>query len=230
VICVQRNRGIRNISLVVPLLLLLLCSRSVVAQQTSHVGSFIQVTGGLGVSAHYDPTIINYINQLTLPAPDQKITDFASASEFFITPEVQVSDDWSVGIEYSYLLKSYNVLGQYAWNFSYTSQMPTMLVHYLSPGDGYWLKFGGGIGYAFGSFTEQFVQSGQENRSSTSGPAFKVEAVGNTEFDEHFWGSIGLDLRWVYAGTFKTVAVTSLASPKLDFFSAGIKFGVTFQL
>jgi hypothetical protein len=92
------------------------------------------------------------------------------------------------------------------------------------------LKFGGGIGYAFGSLTEHYVLSGQENKSAAAGPSFKIEAVGNTEFDEHFWGSIGVDLRWVYAGTFKTVAVSTVQPPKLDFFSAGIKFGVTFQL
>jgi hypothetical protein len=229
---VKRERSIQGRwgnSLILALLLVV-CSFVAVAQESQQTGSFIQITGGLGVSAHYDPTMINYINQLTIPSPDQKITDFASASEFFITPEVQVSDEWSVGIEYSYMLKSYNVVGAYAWNFSYSSQMPTLLVHYLSPGQGYLLKFGGGIGYAFGSLTEHYVLSGQENKSAAAGPSFKIEAVGNTEFDEHFWGSIGVDLRWVYAGTFKTVAVTSIPPPKLDFFSAGIKFGVTFQL
>jgi hypothetical protein len=127
-------------------------------------------------------------------------------------------------------LKSYNISGALPWNFSYSVQMPTLLAHYLSPGDGYWLKFGGGLGYAFGNLTEQFVQSGAEESSKAFGPAIKVEAVGNTKFDEHFWGSIGLDLRWVYAGSFKGGVQSSVPTPKLDFFSVGIKFGVTYQI
>ncbi len=200
------------------------------SQQTSGGKKFIQITAGLGVSAHSDPTILNYINALTLPSPDQKLSGFTSASEFFITPEVQISNEWSVGLEYSYLLKSYNVLGGYQWDFSYSVQMPTVLVHYLTPGDGYFLKFGGGVGYAIGNLSEQFAQTGAGESSRASGPGFKIEAVGNTEFDEHFWGSIGVDLRWVYAGSFKGSVVSTAPTPKLDFFSAGVKFGVTFQL
>ncbi len=201
------------------------------AKQDSSRGRFFQVTAGMGVSAHADPSVVNYINQVALPPPDQKLSQFAAASEFFITPELQVNDDWSVGLEYSYFLKSYSsVGGVYVWDFSYTAHMPTLLVHYLTPGDGYWLKFGGGVGYAFGDFTERFQFTGAQEEFKTSGPSFKIEAVGNTEFDEQFWGSIAVDLRWVFAGTLNTPEVPGVAPPRLDFFSAGVKFGITFQL
>ncbi len=213
--------------------LVLACTSEARAQvrQDSTRDRFFQITAGMGVSAHADPSVVNYINQVALPPPDQKLSQFASASEFFITPEIQVSEDWSVGVEYSYFLKSYTSIGgTYQWDFSYTTQMPTLLVHYLTPGDGYWLKFGGGVGYAFGDFTERFLFTGSQAEYKTSGPSFKIEAVGNTEFDEHFWGSIGVDLRWVFAGTLNTPSIPSIAPPRLDFFSAGVKFGVTFQL
>jgi hypothetical protein len=200
------------------------------SRQTNGGERFFQITAGLGVGAHSDPTITNYINALTLPTPDQKLSDFTSASEFFVTPELQVSEEWSVGLEYSYLVKSYNIIGSYQWDFSYSAQMSTLLVHYLIPGDGYWLKFGGGAGYVFGDLSEQFAQTGASESSKASGPAFKLEAVGNTKFDEHFLGSIGVDLRWVHAGSFKGGIVSTAPAPKLDFFSAGVKFGVTFQL
>jgi hypothetical protein len=216
--------------LVLSFILALVPTFTAFSQQSKSGEKFIQVTAGLGVSAHTDPSIINYINALTLPSPDQKLSGFSSASEFFIAPEVQINDEWAVGLEYSYLLKSYNISGGLPWNFSYSVQMPTLLVHYLVPGDGYWLKFGGGPGYAFGNLTEQFVETGASESSKASGPALKVEAVGNTEFDKHFWGSIGLDLRWVYAGSFRGGVQSTAPTPKLDFFSAGIKFGVTFQL
>ncbi len=203
---------------------------NVLAQQPVSQSRFIQVSAGIGVDAHWDPSIMDYINAVTLPSSGQKLTGFTSASEFFVTPEAQVSDDWSVGLEYSYFLKSYNVTGFYQWDFSYTAQLPTVFVHYLVTGQGYWLKFGGGAGYAFGKLSSEFLQTGGSQSASASGPSFKVEAIGNTEFDEHFWGSIGVDLRWVYAGSFKGGIVSSAPTPKLDFFDAGVKFGVTVQL
>lgn len=200
------------------------------SQQMNAHDKFFQVTVGLGVTAHVDPSMVNYINQLALLSPDQQLSQFASASEFFITPELQVSEHWALGLEYSYFLKSYNALGTNQLDFSYSTQMPTLLVHYITPGDGYFFKFGGGVGYAFGNFTERSAFTGSQNEYAASGPTMKVEAVGNTEFDEHFWGSIGIDVRWVFAGNLSTPAVRSITPPSLDFFSAGVKFGVTFQL
>ena len=212
------------------IVVIILATVSVLAQQPDSNGRFIQVTAGMGVSAHWDPSMIDYINAVTIPPPGQKLKGFTSASEFFITPEVQVSNDWSIGVEYSYFLKSYNVSGIYPMNFSCTAQMPNLLVHYLVPGDGYWLKFGGGPGIAFGNLSSEFLGTGGSQSATTSGPLFKIEAVGNTEFDDHFWGSIGVELRWVYAGSFKGELVNIAPPPKLDFFNAGVKFGVTFQL
>ncbi len=229
----SRRRGSGFAGRCVAVAAVMACGTLLQAQDQQHgkTERFFQITAGLGVSAHADPSMVNYINQVARPPPDQKLSQFASASEFFITPELQVSEDWSVGIEYSYFLKSYtSVGGTYQWDFSYSTQMPTFLVHYLTPGDGYWLKFGGGVGYAFGDFNERFLFTGASEEYRSSGPSFKIEAVGNTEFDPHFWGSIGVDLRWVFAGKLNTAAVRSVTPPSLNFFSAGVKFGVTFQL
>ncbi|HEY6951904.1 MAG TPA: hypothetical protein VI758_05820 [Bacteroidota bacterium] len=201
-----------------------------VSQQASPGHGILEITGGLGVSAIGDPSIVDYMNSVAELSPDQQLSEFTSAPEFFITPEVQFSDNWSIALEYSYMLKSYNSVGASQWDFTYTAQMPSILLHYLMPGEGYCLKYGGGLGYAFGKFTEQYPITGSELTSTASGPLVKIELVGNTEFDEHFWGSIGVDLRWVFAGVFKNSSVGTVASPKLNFFSAGLKFGVTYEL
>jgi len=213
----------RVVALFVPLL-------AVTAQEKNEQERFIQVTAGIGVDGFYAPTINDYINALTIPAPSQKLFGFTSASEFFVALEVQVAQEWSVGIEYSYFLKSYSAVGSYPWDFSYSAQLPTLLVHYLIPGEGYWLKCGGGVGYAFGNMTEKYLETGAQENFTAAGPTFKVDAVGNTEFDAHFWGSIGVDLRWVSAGSFNVSALRSGTTPKLDFFDAGVKFGVTVAL
>jgi hypothetical protein len=114
--------------------------------------------------------------------------------------------------------------------------MPTVLFHRLILGEGYRVKLGGGIGYHFANFTERFPTVGGDETLSADGIAVKLEAVGNTKFDETFYGSIGVDLRWDFEGTLKRTpgvapaTSTSVSLPKMSFFSAGLKFGVDFQI
>jgi hypothetical protein len=200
---------------------------------------FFDITAGLGIAVHSTPLLSNYINALAQPSLNQKVDQFNSAAEFYVTPELQVSREWSVGLEYSLLVKSYTIDSRTAYSrtdISYEVQMPSVLLHYLVFGDGFRLKFGGGAGYHFARFEQSFPTIGAGETFRVSGPGFKIDAVGNTRFDEVFYGSIGIDLRWVFLGTLSRGADASKVErsgpdlPKMSFFNAGIKFGVTFQL
>ncbi len=113
--------------------------------------------------------------------------------------------------------------------------MPSLLVHRLVFGEGFRLKFGGGLGYHFVQFDESFPTDGTSETLRTSGLGIKLDAIGNTKFDETFYGSIGVDLRWDFLGTLSrsgpsaNVARSTPALPQMTFFNAGVKFGVTFQ-
>ena len=222
---------------------LLLCSflQPLTAQpaQPSSSKRFFDITAGLGIAVHSTPTLSNYINALAQPSLDQKVDQFNSVAEFYLVPELQVSDEWSVGLEYSLLVKSYSIDSRTAYSrtdISYEVQMPSVLLHYLVFGEGFRLKFGGGVGYHFAKFDQSFPTIGAGESFRTSGPGFKVDAVGNTKFDETFYGSIGIDLRWDFLGSLsRGVAASQVARsgpnlPAIDFFNAGVKFGVTFQL
>jgi hypothetical protein len=200
---------------------------------------FVDVTAGMGVGLHSANSVVNYINLMAQPRPDEKVYDFSSAFEFYAVPEVQVSQNWSAGLEYSLLIKSYLINDRTGFSrseFSYQVHMPTVLVHRLILGEGYRVKLGGGIGYHFANFTQRFSAVGSEETLSADGIAVKLEAVGNTKFDETFYGSIGVDLRWDFEGTLKRspgvapATSNSIPLPKMSFFSVGLKFGVTFQL
>ena len=201
---------------------------------------FIDFTAGMGIDMHSATSIVSYINLKGQPRLDEKVNEFSSAVEFYAVPELQVSRDWSVGIEYSLLIKSYAIDDRSGFSrseFSYQVHMPTLLVHRLLLGEGYRVKLGGGLGYHLASFTQSFPTIGSEETFSATGLAFKLDAIGNTKFDETFYGSIGVDLRWDFEGTLKRspsgVAPATNGSvplPKMNFFSAGLKFGVTFQL
>jgi hypothetical protein len=152
---------------------------------------------------------------------------------------MQVAKDWSMGIEYSLLIKSYSLQDQSGFSrseMSYQVRMPSLLVHYLSFGDGYRVKLGGGVGYHFVQFEQKFPTNGTSETLRTGGIGIKLDAVGNTKFDESFYGSIGVDLRWDFLGTLARsgasadVARSITALPQMNFFNAGVKFGITFQL
>ena len=224
------------------LLLLLTGIQSFAAAQTAGKDStsrFLDFTVGLGIGAHSAPSIANYINLVSQPAADQRVDQFSSAVEFYAVPELQVSRQWSAGLEYSMLIKSYSINDRSGYSrsdMSYQVHMPSLLVHYLVFGEGFRLKLGGGVGYHFIAFDESFPTNGSGETLRSAGPGFKLDAVGNTKFDEVFYGSIGVDLRWDFLGTLKRSGTASPVSgviadlPRMSFFNAGVKFGVTFQL
>jgi hypothetical protein len=144
-----------------------------------------------------------------------------------------------MGLEYSLLIKSYAIDDRSGFSrseFSYQIHMPTVLLHRLILGEGYRVKVGGGIGYHVANFTQGFPSVGFEETLTAKGIGIKFDAVGNTKFDETFYGSIGVDLRWDFEGVLKhdpdvpAAASGSTPLPQMNFFSAGLKFGITFQL
>jgi hypothetical protein len=202
-------------------------------------GRFFDVTGGMGIAVQSAPALANYINALAQPALGQRVDQFNSVAEFYLVPELQVSKEWSVGIEYSLLTKSFplnDASGFSRTDISYEVQMPSLLVHYLVFGEGFRLKMGGGVGYHFIKFDQNFLATGSGETLRSQGPGFKLDAIGNTKFDETFYGSIGFDLRWDFLGTLSRSGTSAQVQrsgptpPAMSFFNAGVKFGITFQL
>lgn len=200
---------------------------------------FLDLTAGLGIAAQSAPAIANYINALTQPTLDQKLDQFNSVAEFYVVPELQVSREWSAAIEYSLLVKSYSIDSRSGFSrteISYEVHMPSLLIHYLVFGEGFRLKLGGGVGYHVVKFDQSFPATGTGETLRGDGLGFKLDAIGNTKFDETFYGSIGIDLRWDFLGALTRgagapqIARSGPDLPKMTFFNAGVKFGVTFQL
>jgi hypothetical protein len=195
------------------------------------------ITAGLGVSGLTAPELFDYMNAFAQPMPEERIDEFSSAAEYFIMPEARVGGSWSVALEYSFLPKRHRFRGGGGISdseFTYDVHMPTAIVHHLVSGTGYHFKFGGGVGYYFARF-EQFVHAyGASERFTTEGLGMKLQAVGDTQFDEMFYGSIGVDLRWGFLGEFRNTqgAAHERASSKtarMQFFTVGLKFGVMVQ-
>jgi hypothetical protein len=209
----------------------------IVFAQEPSASRFVAISGGMGISAHSATSTGDYISALLQLREPDRIGEFTTAIEFFVTPEIQISDDWSLALEYAYLVKSYRLTSTLApgiSDFSTSLHMPTAIAHYLIPGEGYWLKFGGGVGYYFGTFSQELFGSGQTQVFRASAPGLKLEAVGNTMFDENFYGYIGIDARWGFDEAFSqsdgTTASYQNTNASLGFFNIGLKLGVTVVL
>jgi hypothetical protein len=140
-----------------------------------------------------------------------------------------------VKLEYSYLLKSYSVPQQVGsdLSISYGIHMPCVVLQHVLSGRGYLLKLGGGLGYHVAHFTQEGSYFLPDTYTS-KGLGIKIEAEGNTEFDEHLFGLIAVDVREDLMGDFRNPVGRTLAIPvkntqaSMSFFSVGLKFGLTY--
>ncbi len=105
------------------------------------------------------------------------------------------------------------------------------MADYVVTGEGYFLKFGGGIGYHTGSL-ELKDAFGNDITYSAHGIGLKAQAVGETAFDDHLYGYIGGDMRWEQFGQLdngsSTVPPSNGRVPSLSMFTVGLKFGLTY--
>jgi len=193
------------------------------------------VSAGMGLTYISASDIVAYINSLTT----QQTKELTAAGEFFIAPEIQFSNSFALKLEYSYLMKPYNIDVSNAgtYHLSYILHMPSVILDYLIVGDGYFFKFGGGMGYHFGIFTQRFPNSNTDATYSASGVGFKLEAVGNTTLGGSLYALIGVALRGDFIGQLQDKdgnyiiirkPYSSDENARLGFLSFGIKFGLTY--
>lgn len=199
---------------------------------------FIGIGTGMGVLTHSAPSLADYINTTSMPMAGQQVDEFSSAVELFVAPEVQISDEWALTLEYAALLKSHSINGRggFLAEFSYVVHMPSVLVHHIVPGEGYRLKFGGGMGYHAARFEQRFPEFGDRNTFTAGGLGITLDATGHTQFDELFYGLVGVQARWDFLGTLRhedgspVVNRSDQASPTMNFFSIGLRLGFLIRL
>ncbi len=190
------------------------------------------ISAGMGVDEVAATHIVNYVN--TTAVAGQTADQFATAVDFFGAAEIPLGEEYGLKAEYTYLFKSYTFVSVYGGTNEvfYALQMPSLIGQYVITGEGYFVKFGGGFGYHFGSMEEKRSLYATTSTSKATGPGFVLEAAGQTAFDEHLFGYIGGDLRWEFLGTLKDAqgaAVSSLGqTATLNLFSAGLKFGLIY--
>lgn len=192
----------------------------------------VALAAGMGINLDTDIGMVNFINSFVYPA--DRANDFETAVDFFGSCEFPVSGEWGAKLEYAYLFKSYNFTQNSAGISSlfYSVTMPTLIAQYVIPGNGYFVKFGAGAGYHFGKVTTNDIVYGGTSQYHAQGVGVKLEAVGQTAFDEHLFGYIAGDMRWEFLGTVKDANGAALQNQQyaasLSLFTAGLIFGLTY--
>ena len=93
-------------------------------------------------------------------------------------------------------------------------------------------RVGAGAGYHIAQFTEDY--SFFSRTSTAKGLGLKILGEGNTEFDEHLFADIALEIRDDILGEFKDHSGEPLVNKstdkhvKMNFFSLGDKFGLSY--
>jgi hypothetical protein len=229
----MKNNYIRNN-------ILLLCffyAGNLFGQETKppafRVENSFAVSAGLSINIIRAAGIVDYINRTA--DYSQRVNDWGTAVDFFGGVEFPVSEKLGIKIDHSYLLKSYTftkgVYGTYDLYFS--MQSPTVSLQQVITGKGYFLKYGAGIGPRFGFLSQKVSFGGTHTDYRSTGFGMKAEMVGETAFDENFYGYIsgqmGYDILGKVGSDSGNGDISQLSnSVSLNYFYAGLRFGVMY--
>ncbi len=151
--------------------------------EQSKNGLYYSFSAGMGISYGNNPDLISYIGY-ELPnynnlSESEKLSDYGTGLGFFAAGEKQIAKNFSVKLDYLYLIKSNN-LTEYP-DYDYTTYSHSFLVtgYYLIPEDYFFLKFGAGAGPVFYSFNEKIYRT--ENSYKSTGAEIKLDAVLNVQ-------------------------------------------------
>ena len=176
-----------------------LASVIVLSWSQSAYGQSLSVTGGLGLEYFNSPSISRYlIYEIGGVFPGT----YTSAVQFVVGGDYRIASNWEVGLEYGYITRS--VAGSNNINISYSYSLPSVVVLRVFRGDGFYIRYGAGIGYHFGSLGVTSPYSTAATNYSAKGIGFNAEAAFDTELDQNFYARITAEARGEFVGNLKT--------------------------
>jgi hypothetical protein len=202
-------------------------------QADSLLETHLRIEAGMGISGLLTPSVWNYINAFVDIPAAQQASGFIGTSEFFFNADVRIDSSWSLGLEYNYGLWSHSWAGSAGiWDYEEQLQMPALNLHYLIRSNRSFLRLGGSLGYYISNLS-QGPDQGQTTIYRAHGLGLKTDAVADMAFSDHVFCSLTVDIRACLGSSFTSngVEMSYMSTvPKMSFLSAGIKFGMNYQL
>lgn len=197
------------------------------------INAQLELQMSMGLDFKSTPSYRDYINS-NFSIYGKKLSSFSSAINFISEIGYCFSNKLQLGIEFSYLIDSYNVqIGNGGiYEISYTFLRPSLNAYYVISGLGYKIKFGGGIGPRLISLKEENIIE-KDYTSKGYGILLKIE--GNTLLGNNLYALIGFDMRYDFSNDLEN---TSTKNKIINYYngealnmtsvSAGIKLGITY--
>jgi hypothetical protein len=158
-----------------------------------------EISATMGIDFVSTPSFKDYINQNYTAG--EEMSDFSSAVQFTLRYGKMLSPQFMLAGEIGYQIYSYNnffSLGQY--DISANNIMPSIIAYYVSSGDGYFFKFGGGAGLRMIYITEKLPGDANSSDYLASGFGLLLRGEGTTRIDGNLHAHIGADIRYDLAG------------------------------
>jgi len=193
----------------------------------------IELKGTMGINFLSVPSMTDYIN---FSNPENQLGTFNSAIIFSLEGGDFLSPSFLLSLDGAYQLFSYtnvSTVGKYEMVFKLIPV--TAMGYYVIRGDGYNLKFGGGIGPRFVNVEESLPGLGTTDSYTSTGAGFIIRCEGNTLLGGNFYANLGADLRYDLNGEPENNGeklTNSVYGQNVNFntFSLGVKLGVSYLI
>ena len=193
----------------------------------------IELKGTMGINFLSVPSMQDYIN---FSHPDDQLGSFNSAIIFAIEGGYFLSPSFVISIDGAYQLFSYtNVSTNGKYEMVYSVIPISLLGYYVIGGNGYNIKFGGGIGPRIVNVEESLPARGTTDKYGSTGVGFIVRIEGNTLLGGNFYANLGADLRYDLNGEPENNGEklsNSVYNKDVNFdtFSLGVKLGISYLI
>lgn len=199
-------------------------------EQRDSLRTHVTLSAGMGVSYLNPVDLVDLVNASTVTGERQP--EFKTAVVFFGDVHLPLSPDWSIKLDYGYLIGSYSIAGFFGpREYNFSAHLPTVVVQYSLALEPMYSVFAGvGAGYHFGLL--KTTMQPFENTYSGAGPGILFDLEANTAFGDGLFGYIGLEGRWEFIGalTDNDGRSPGTGETTLNHFGIGIKFGFSYYL
>ncbi len=160
--------------------------------------NYVCLSGGLGADYINFPDVSDYITSIA----GKRTKEFDGAPEFWVATEFKINKDMAIKFDYSYIFKQYNVEetstgASLNYTFTYKVHTPILILDYLlfQEREFYIIKFGAGLGFVKGYFSQFLPLSGKEITYGTNGGILKLEAVFSSRLDGKVYVHLSTDAK-----------------------------------
>ncbi|MBU2585938.1 MAG: hypothetical protein KKH32_11495 [Bacteroidetes bacterium] len=191
------------------------------------------ISAGMGLNYYLMESLNDYLSYNW--GFNNRQDDFNGAVDFFGSFGFDLSSDYSIDLDVSYSINSFNTsVGTGSYEFAYSLIMPSLILNYHFGQNGYRISFGAGGGYHFADVSEKIPGSISTSEFSAKGFGFMIKADGISAISSNLFILINVNARYnsfsdVLNGS-QSLIINKPSKEKLNlsFTSMGLRLGMKY--